>query len=155
MSPFIDPPADTARIALAIDALCTGRPHPVLAHVAREDDPPDGPGAYGLYCTPLEPLETIHQAVALLERVRPPGVWEVVGLCAPTSIRRPDGAAGRHAAWFVHVVGRHGGRASRLAVPADPRLCGPVSTGENRIDHGLRRLLGPSRSSQGHPRVAE
>ncbi len=113
----------------------------MLAHLSREPDPDDGPGAFGLDCTPLSELHTISETTRVLERVRTPGGWAVAALCAPTLIHVRNDPSRRHRAWFVHVVTRDGQRASRLSVPADHTLSGPSTVPHGRIDRCLARFV--------------
>lgn len=142
MSLLLDHSLDPARIALAIDALCVGSMHPVLAHVSAEPRPAGCDGAFGLYCTPLHELDTIEEVTVVLEAVTIPSGWLAAALCAPTSVRVSDVPSGRRAAWFVHVVTRDHGRASRLAVPGDHSLSGPATVPRHRLDRCLGRFVG-------------
>lgn len=137
---------DPERIATAVDALYAGCAEPTLVH--SEDDPTTDVAQrpFALVCTPLVGLDSLSDAVTVLEAVHIAQRWRLVGLCAPTTIRVPASVTGssvRFDAWFIHVVCADGATASRLAVPGAPELSGPTSSLDpvEALDRCLRRLL--------------
>lgn len=153
MSPFIPRGRDAARVALAVDALCVGTDCPVLVHVSTEARASDD-AAFGLVCTPLTGLRTLDTAITVLERFSSPTNWTVAGLCSPTSIRFSGGHRG---AWFIHIVTRAGQRASRLCVPGEHELSGPVRgpRAGHRLDRCLGDLVGATRPHASDPAASD
>ncbi len=142
-----DDPLDVTRVALAVDAMTVGTPGPILVHAETDPavDPPERP--FGLFLTPLAGLETLDDALVVLQRITVPRRWCLAGLSAPTVLRLPNGTADAdrtYPAWFIAVLTGSGARATRLAVPGAPEVSGPADELESadRIDRCLRHLLG-------------
>lgn len=137
---------DPERIALAVDTLCVGSPHPILVHAEDEPTTPPVERAFAFFFTPLGNIGSIADVIAVLHGVSVPVGWRVAGICAPITLRipgRPRRPESGIDAWIVHVVTDRGLSASRLAVPSALDLSGaiPPVSAEHPLHRGLARLV--------------